>query len=104
MKVPRSLIIAVCALAVSFAIWVWPTAWTYDRIDGRTVRTHRFTGRVQRLTLSGWVGTNREERKETSELPAAPPENPTSEQLGVVEGKLGFTGMGNSRFGGELFN
>jgi hypothetical protein len=46
---------AVVVLAVLFLAYVWPTPYKYDRLGQIPVRTNRFTGAVERLTLNGWV-------------------------------------------------
>lgn len=40
--------------AVLFVIYVWPTAWRYEQVNGRLIRVSRFTDRVQRITTDGW--------------------------------------------------
>jgi hypothetical protein len=41
--------------AFGWIYYVWPTPWNHGRLDGDTIRTNRFTGEVQYLTLTGWV-------------------------------------------------
>ncbi len=96
------IVIGVCA----FATWVWPTVWTYDKLSGRTVRTNRFTGSVQYLTLDGWQSSAKEPPTKIAQqnVSEATPGDPSANQLEAIEGNLGFTGPGNSSFGGELYN
>lgn len=42
-------------LAVLFLAYVWPTLYKYDHLGQIPVRTNRFTGAVERLTLDGWL-------------------------------------------------
>jgi len=35
-------------------LFVWPTAWRYDRIGRTPIRTHRVTDEVEFLNLQGW--------------------------------------------------
>ena len=50
-------------LIAALAVYVWPTVWTYpsvgviagDQIAQIATRVNRFNGKVQYLTLSGWM-------------------------------------------------
>lgn len=51
--------LAMIALAATFAYFVWPTPWRYDRLRGvegneMPVRVNRFTGTTQLLSPNGW--------------------------------------------------
>lgn len=52
------------AVAGAFAYFIWPTPYRYDRLGPTPVRTNRFTGRSEQLTLQGWVAME-EQRKAT---------------------------------------
>lgn len=46
------------AVAIPFAVYVWPTKYQYDRFRLDTfevpVRIDRFTGQAEQLTVMGW--------------------------------------------------
>lgn len=44
------------AAILLFAYFVWPTPWAAGMMAGYSVRTSRFTGCLQILTVRGWVG------------------------------------------------
>ncbi len=54
----RFIAILILIVAVPFAIYVWPTKYSYDRIKlGESefpVRIHRVTGAAERLDNAGW--------------------------------------------------
>lgn len=56
-----ALLVACCGLLVClpYALLVWPTEWRYHSQQGREFRTHRWTGETERLTLGGWVRTDK---------------------------------------------
>ena len=35
-------------------LFVWPTAWRYDRVGRTPIRTHRVTDEVEFLNIQGW--------------------------------------------------
>jgi hypothetical protein len=35
-------------------LFVWPTAWRYDRLGKTPIRTHRVTDEVEFLNMQGW--------------------------------------------------
>jgi hypothetical protein len=35
-------------------LFVWPTAWRYDRVGRTPIRTHRVTDEVEFLNMQGW--------------------------------------------------
>jgi hypothetical protein len=35
-------------------LFVWPTAWRYDRVGRTPIRTHRVTDDVEFLNMQGW--------------------------------------------------
>ena len=43
-------------LLVTFFVTVWPTAFRYHRYDDSVVRENRFTGKLQFLAGTEWVG------------------------------------------------
>lgn len=42
------------ALALWFAVTVWPTPWVNDHLGNTPVRTNRITGSVDYMNLQGW--------------------------------------------------
>jgi len=40
--------------SIPFSMYVWPTKYSYDRIDIYPVRINRITGDVEQLTIGGW--------------------------------------------------
>ncbi len=67
-----SCVIAILLLII-FSIFVWPTAYRYDRFSDTTIRTNRFTGETQMLTFRGWVSPA---NHGPAPLPAPLPERP----------------------------
>ena len=57
-----------------FAIFVWPTRYRYgqwhDGGNEQEVRTDRFTGAVEVLTVYGWVNFQKNESAGPLDLPA----------------------------------
>lgn len=43
-------------IIVTFLATVWPTAYRYHRYDNLVVRENRFTGKLQFLAETEWVG------------------------------------------------
>lgn len=54
--------VVVLILAVAVSLFAWPTLWRYDEVtirfegsEKQLVRTHRITGRSEKLTKWGWI-------------------------------------------------
>lgn len=52
---PQYLALALlAALAVLFAVYVWPTPYNYFQSGTHTFRVNRFTGETKMLSYEGW--------------------------------------------------
>lgn len=45
---------ALLIVAIPFAVWIWPTRYSYETTGKDVVRIDRFSGKAERLTEWGW--------------------------------------------------
>lgn len=74
----KAIIIIALSFTIVIAVFVWPSAYRYDRFHETVIKTNRFTGSCYALTKYGWIKL--EEPKEHDNLPAPAPGPPAPEK------------------------